>query len=676
MQRFASLLAVLALGATATAQFTITVPNGTASTEGNSSNAFPWGRGGSGIRICTIYDSSNFTAQGITTPIIISQLRYRPNANASSLASTYPTGATVQLSTCPVDQGAVLAGSPLSTYVGANVTTCFSGPVSWPAAAATPGPCPWLITIPFSTNFVYDPTAGDLTIDTDIPIQTFTGTALQLDVQTTGSLSSRAYITTGYPTGTPAITQNHGVVVEITYVPAAGLYPAFTATPLTGPTGQLVQFTDQTYTSDPGGVTSYAWDVDGDSVTDYTTQNPSHTYTTEGNKTVSLTVTSAMFGTQSITKTNYISIGAVDASFTSSVLTGTLVSFTDTSTGGPTSWQWDFESDGIVDDTTQNPAFFYPAAGQYTCKLTVADAFSNDSTTLTFGIGIIPVPGFGSTFASTAATRGFWFQSPTRFSVITATVPNETSQAIQNVAIYRLAAAPPVYSLTATGGLEFAGLNQPAAAPIPCVVSFDAGEFVGVLGACGTTTMQNSYATPAGPFASSVLGQATTLTRFGTQFNINTTGADHPYWQEPGGAITRVILGVTACAAVPYGVSSPSGLGPAGPTMRGTSLPFIGQNAVHTVTNNDALVLQLMVGGFGRLGIPVPPFGTINIGSVDLIDVMNGGAPVGPGQTTWSFPVPMVPALVGQSINWQNANIVIPTGEWTLSNGIEWVIGN
>ncbi|HEU4419591.1 MAG TPA: hypothetical protein VFT55_11675, partial [Planctomycetota bacterium] len=289
-----------------------------------------------------------------------------------------------------------------------------------------------------------------------------------------------------------------------------------------------------------------------------------------------------------------------------------------------------------------------------------------------------PVPAFGSTFSSAAATRGFWFQSPTRFSIISASVPNEfvPAETIQNVAIYRLAAAPPVFSATATGGLEFAGLNQPAGSPIPCVVSFDVGEYVGVLGACGTTTMRNSYGTPAGPFASSVLGNPTTLTRMGTQFNINTSGANQAYWQEPAAAISRVVLGVTACAAIPYGTGSPSGLGPAAPSMRGTSLPFIGQTAVHTVTNNDALVLQLMVGGFGRLSIPLPPFGTILIGSLDLIDVMNGGAPAGPGNTTWSFAVPAVPALVGQSINWQNANIVIPTGEWSMSNGVEWWIGN
>ncbi|HEU4420094.1 MAG TPA: hypothetical protein VFT55_14260, partial [Planctomycetota bacterium] len=182
------------------------------------------------------------------------------------------------------------------------------------------------------------------------------------------------------------------------------------------------------------------------------------------------------------------------------------------------------------------------------------------------------------------------------------------------------------------------------------------------------------YATPAGPYASSVLGQSTTLTRFGTQFNINTSGANQAYWQEPGGQISRVILGVTACAALPYGNGSPSGLGPAAPSMRASALPFVGQTAVHQVTQNDALVLQLMIGGFGRLSIPVPPFGTILIGSLDLIDVMNGGAPVGPGTYPWSFAIPPNPSLIGQSINWQNAHLVIPTGEWAMSNAIEWWI--
>ncbi|HEX5096899.1 MAG TPA: hypothetical protein VFX21_12825, partial [Acidimicrobiia bacterium] len=126
MQRFSFLLAVLTVAATASAQFTITVPNGTASAEGSTSNAFPWGRGGTGLRHVSIYDSSNFTAQGVTYPIIISQLRYRPNTGVSSLASSYPSACTVQLSTCPIDQSGVVAGLPLSTYEGVDVQTCFS----------------------------------------------------------------------------------------------------------------------------------------------------------------------------------------------------------------------------------------------------------------------------------------------------------------------------------------------------------------------------------------------------------------------------------------------------------------------------------------------------------------------------------------------------------------------
>jgi len=50
---------------------------------------------------------------------------------------------------------------------------------------------------------------------------------------------------------------------------------------------------------------SWAWDVDGNGTTDYTTQNPTHTYSTSGVYSVRLTVAN---GASSITKTNYISI--------------------------------------------------------------------------------------------------------------------------------------------------------------------------------------------------------------------------------------------------------------------------------------------------------------------------------------------------------------------------------
>ena len=55
------------------------------------------------------------------------------------------------------------------------------------------------------------------------------------------------------------------------------------------------------------------------------------------------------------------------------------VNFTDKSTGNPTSWEWDFDNDGTVDSTAQNPTHTYNNLGWYTVKLTVSDGTSSDT---------------------------------------------------------------------------------------------------------------------------------------------------------------------------------------------------------------------------------------------------------------------------------------------------------
>lgn len=59
------------------------------------------------------------------------------------------------------------------------------------------------------------------------------------------------------------------------------------------------------------------------------------------------------------------------------------VSFIDQSLGGPTSWEWDFNNDGIVDDTTQNPIYVYTQVGTYSVKLKVSNSNGSDSLTQT-----------------------------------------------------------------------------------------------------------------------------------------------------------------------------------------------------------------------------------------------------------------------------------------------------
>lgn len=74
------------------------------------------------------------------------------------------------------------------------------------------------------------------------------------------------------------------------------------------------------------------------------------------------------------------------ASFSSNVTSGNAplnILFTDTSTGMPVKWNWNF-GDGTVNSTIQNPAHTYEAAGIYTVTLTVTDANNNtDSDTCT-----------------------------------------------------------------------------------------------------------------------------------------------------------------------------------------------------------------------------------------------------------------------------------------------------
>ncbi|RKY18038.1 MAG: hypothetical protein DRP63_02725, partial [Planctomycetota bacterium] len=53
-------------------------------------------------------------------------------------------------------------------------------------------------------------------------------------------------------------------------------------------------------------------------------------------------------------------------------LVGESVQFSDTSTGDIDTWGWDFDDDGVVDSTEQNPRHTYSAAGVYTARLSVS----------------------------------------------------------------------------------------------------------------------------------------------------------------------------------------------------------------------------------------------------------------------------------------------------------------
>ena len=173
----------------------------------------------------------------------------------------------------------------------------------------------------------------------------------------------------------------------ICYQLGNGLFANFTASPTMGASPLLVNFVDTSFSSDPNGIQTRAWDVDNDGTDDYFTHSCSHTYTASGKYTVKLTVTDQSNPTSVETKTDYITVDPITPDFTATPTIGAAplpVRFTDTSVGNViTSWAWDFDNDGTDDAFTQNPLWLYVAQGQYSVKLTVGNGSFTESITKT-----------------------------------------------------------------------------------------------------------------------------------------------------------------------------------------------------------------------------------------------------------------------------------------------------
>ena len=58
------------------------------------------------------------------------------------------------------------------------------------------------------------------------------------------------------------------------------------------------------------------------------------------------------------------------------------IQFSDATLGIPNSWAWDFESDGIIDDTTNTARSYFNKSGFYNTSLTVTNDFGTDTKTI------------------------------------------------------------------------------------------------------------------------------------------------------------------------------------------------------------------------------------------------------------------------------------------------------
>jgi PKD repeat protein len=184
---------------------------------------------------------------------------------------------------------------------------------------------------------------------------------------------------------------------------------SFTFAPTAPNVGSTVTFTD-TSTAGSGTINRWSWSF-GDGGTS-TAHNPTHSYSSSGQQTVSLTITDSNGKTSSTTRTVNVAYTAPTAEFTisnSNPNVGQTVSFTDTSvpgsTGTITQWSWKFGDSGT--SSIQNPTHSYSTPGQETITLTVTDFNGKTSTaTHTLTVSDYASPTASFTFAPTAPNVG------------------------------------------------------------------------------------------------------------------------------------------------------------------------------------------------------------------------------------------------------------------------------
>ena len=167
--------------------------------------------------------------------------------------------------------------------------------------------------------------------------------------------------------------------------------------PVNGTSTLSVNFRNN-MTVEQGLVDTYWWDFNGDGTWDRTGTRGAHIdndfintttpwpYTVLGNYTPVLRVANTTLGEKNTHPrfADYIGVYApLIVNFTATpttVVVGQTISFTDTSTGGPVAWAWQF-GDGTANVTTQHPTHVYSNNGTYAVNFTITNAWGARNST-------------------------------------------------------------------------------------------------------------------------------------------------------------------------------------------------------------------------------------------------------------------------------------------------------
>ncbi|MFY9344066.1 MAG: PKD domain-containing protein [Planctomycetota bacterium] len=399
----------------AAGQAALVAPNGLATVDGNNNGGYPWNVGSQSMRIQFVYDSTNFTLQGVTAPVVIERLRFRPDAAIANWPGGSWPAVRIDLATCTTDH--LTVGASFAGNLGSDARTAFEGEVVVsPGACTTIGvPQPWHIDLLLTAPFPYDPSAGDLVVDVQLDGTGWNGVACQADfVQSTSTvpaLGTNVFSTAGATATTGIVGAGRVAVCEFTWRPVNVLLAAFATSAVAGPSPFSVQFTDHSWTNVPGGVIAWQWDFDGDGVTDSTLPSPTFLYTGCGDFTVSLTVQDGVHPASTRTRPGLVRTDRITAAFSLTPLGAGAWQCSDATMPPATAWAWDFDGDGVTDSTQQNPIAPLGSACSGSIRL-LATRFCRTSTAVTavlqapvsYGTTLLAGTGTTSQVSSTVGT--------------------------------------------------------------------------------------------------------------------------------------------------------------------------------------------------------------------------------------------------------------------------------
>lgn len=207
------------------------------------------------------------------------------------------------------------------------------------------------------------------------------------------------YTSPGTYNVTLTVTSDSGCVDDITKTVEVYSNPVADFSADTACAGFATTFADLSTAGSGGNITNWAWDFDNDNNPDDVNQNPTYIFPGPGTYPVNLSITD-ITGCVHDTTINISVSPQPTADFTyTNECYGTASTFTDLSlpNGGTiANWYWDFDNDGIVDNTNQNPTHIYPAPGSYTVELFIETALGCvDSIVKTVTVHPVPVAHFG-----------------------------------------------------------------------------------------------------------------------------------------------------------------------------------------------------------------------------------------------------------------------------------------